>query len=93
LRLDAALVEGEANTPLLQAVQAADFASGVAQIVDIRQWTFINPEIRLYFLREPQDDWILIHAESRVGARRGTDHGDAERPTGTIRRGVAGDDV
>jgi acyl-CoA thioesterase len=69
MRLDAALVEGEANTPLLQAVQAADFASGVAQIVDMRQWTFINPEISLYFFREPQDEWILIRAATRVGER------------------------
>jgi hypothetical protein len=69
MRLDAALVEGEANTPLLQAVQAADFSSGVAQIVDMRQWTFINPEISLYFFREPQDEWILIRAATRVGER------------------------
>jgi hypothetical protein len=40
-----------ANTPLLQAVQAADFSSGVGQIVDMREWTFINPEISLYFFR------------------------------------------
>jgi hypothetical protein len=32
MRLDVPLVDGEVNTPLLQAVQAADFASGVAQI-------------------------------------------------------------
>lgn len=69
MRLDAALVEGEANTPLLQAVQAADFSSGVAQIVDMRQWTFINPEISLYFFREPRDEWILIRAATRVGER------------------------
>jgi hypothetical protein len=30
MRLDVPLVEGEANTALLQAVQAADFSSGVA---------------------------------------------------------------
>ena len=69
MRLDAALVEGEANTPLLQAVQAADFSSGVAQIVDMRQWTFINPEISLYFFRDPEDDWILIRARTSVGER------------------------
>ena len=69
MRLDAALVEGETNTPLLQAVQAADFASGVAQIVDMRQWTFINPEISLYFFREPQGEWILVRAATRVGER------------------------
>lgn len=68
MRLDAPLVEGETNTPLLQAVQAADFSSGVAQIVDMREWTFINPEISLYFFRPPEDEWILIRAATRVGA-------------------------
>ena len=68
MRLDAPLVEGEPNTSLLQAVQAADFASGVAQIVDMRSWTFINPEISLYFFRPPEGEWILIRAATRVGA-------------------------
>jgi hypothetical protein len=68
MRLDVPMVEGEANTPLLQAVQAADFSSGVGQIVDMRQWTFINPEISLYFFRAPEDEWILIRSRTRVGA-------------------------
>jgi hypothetical protein len=69
MRLDVPLVEGETNTPLLQAVQAADFSSGVAQIVDMRQWTFINPEISLYFFRPPASEWILIRSRTRVGER------------------------
>ena len=69
MRLDLPLVEGEANTPLLQAVQAADFASGVAQIVDMQQWSFINPEISLYFFRPPEGHWILIRSRTRVGER------------------------
>jgi hypothetical protein len=68
MRLDVPLVEGEANTPLIQAVQAADFSSGVAQIVDMRQWTFINPEISLYLFRAPEDQWILIRSRTCVGA-------------------------
>jgi acyl-CoA thioesterase len=68
MRLDVPMVEGEANTPLLQAVQAADFSSGVAQIVDMREWTFINPEISLYLFRAPEDEWILIRSRTRVGA-------------------------
>jgi hypothetical protein len=68
MRLDVPLVEGQPNTPLVQAVQAADFSSGVAQIVDMREWTFINPEISLYFFRAPEDEWILIRAATRVGA-------------------------
>jgi len=69
MRLDIPLVETEANTPLLQAVQTADFASGVAQIVDMRQWTFINPEISLYFFRAPEGEWILVRSRTRVGER------------------------
>jgi len=68
MRLDVPMVEGEANTPLLQAVQAADFSSGVAQIVDMRDWTFINPEISLYFFRPPEGEWILIRSRTRAGA-------------------------
>jgi hypothetical protein len=68
MRLDAPMVEGEANTPLLQAVQAADFSSGVGQIVDMREWTFINPEISLYFFRPPEGDWILVRSRTRAGA-------------------------
>ena len=68
MRLDVPMVEGEANTPLLQAVQAADFSSGVGQIVDMREWTFINPEISLYFFRPPEGDWILIRSRTRAGA-------------------------
>jgi hypothetical protein len=68
MRLDVPMVQGEANTPLVQAVQAADFSSGVAQIVDMREWTFINPEISLYFFRAPEGEWILIRSHTRVGA-------------------------
>ncbi|MBR0754188.1 thioesterase family protein [Bradyrhizobium jicamae] len=68
MRLDVPLVAGEPNTPLLQAVQAADFSSGVAQIVDMREWTFINPEISLYFFRPPEGEWILIRSRTCVGA-------------------------
>lgn len=67
MRLDTAMVQGETNTPLLQAVQAADFSSGVAQIVDMREWTFVNPEISLYFFRAPESDWILIRSRTQVG--------------------------
>jgi len=68
MRLDVPMVEGEANTPLLQAVQAADFSSGVGQIVDMREWSFINPEISLYFFRPPEGEWILIRSRTRTGA-------------------------
>lgn len=67
MRLDVPLVPGEIVTPLLQAVQAADFSSGVAQIVDLREWTFVNPDISLYFLRAPEGEWILVRSQTRAG--------------------------
>jgi len=67
MRLDVPLVAGGTNSPLVQAVQAADFASGVSQIVDMREWSFINPEISIAFLRAPRDEWILVRARTQVG--------------------------
>jgi len=69
MRLDIPLVDGEANSPLVQAVQTADFASGVSQIVDMRAWSFINPEISLHLLRAPREPWILVRATTAVGER------------------------
>jgi acyl-CoA thioesterase len=34
----------------------------------MREWTFINPEISLYFFRPPEGEWILIRSRTRVGA-------------------------
>ena len=39
-----------------------------AQIVDMRQWSFVNPEISLYFFRAPEGEWILVRSCTRVGA-------------------------
>jgi hypothetical protein len=33
----------------------------------MREWTFISPEISLYFFRAPEGDWILIHSRWRPG--------------------------
>jgi hypothetical protein len=40
--------------------------AAVGQIVDMREWTFINPEISLYFFRPPEGDWILIRSRTRA---------------------------
>ena len=34
----------------------------------MREWTFINPEISLYFFRPPEGEWILIRSRTRAGA-------------------------
>jgi len=65
--LERPLVLGEANSPLVQAVSAADLASGISAVVDLRTWSFINADLTLVFWRVPRAPWILLAAETHVG--------------------------
>ena len=61
------LVGGEPNSPFVHAVSAADLASGISAVVDLRVWTFINADLTLVFWRAPEAPWILLEAESFAG--------------------------
>ena len=67
--LGRSLVRGEATSPLVHAVSAADLASGISAVVDLRAWTFINADLTVLFWRMPRAPWILLHAETAVGDR------------------------
>jgi hypothetical protein len=70
------LVGGEANSPFVHAVSAADLASGISAVVDLRVWTFINADLTLLFWRVPDAPWILLEAETFAGdAGTGVAHG------------------
>ena len=81
------LVDGEPMSPVAHAVSAADLASGIAAVVDIRVWTFVNADLTVLFWREPRAPWILLASETRVGDRgTGVTHGilsDLDGPFGT----------
>jgi hypothetical protein len=80
------LVEGEPNSPLVHAVSAADLASGISAVVDLRAWSFINADLTVVFWRAPDAPWILLEAETFVGdAGTGAAHGRL-----SDRRGVFG---
>jgi Thioesterase-like superfamily len=66
-RMQRPLVDSEANSPLMNAVSAADLASGIAAVVDLRKWTFINADLTLHFWREPASEWILVEARTQPG--------------------------
>jgi len=63
------LVRDEATSPLVHAVSAADLASGISAVVDLREWTFINADLTVLLWRTPRAPWILLHAETAVGDR------------------------
>ena len=70
------LVGGESNSPFVHAVSAADLASGISAMVDLRAWSFINADLTVLFWRVPDAPWILLEAETFVGdAGTGVAHG------------------
>src|SRR5262249_11668274 len=48
-------------------VSAADLAAGISAVVDLRTWSFVNPDLTIALWRVPQLPWILLAAETHVG--------------------------
>ena len=65
--LERALVPGETNSALVHTVSAADFASGISAVVNLREATFVNADLTLVFWRRPRAPWILLSSETHVG--------------------------
>jgi hypothetical protein len=63
------LVAGEINSPLVHAVSAADLASGISAVVDLRTWSFINADLTVVLGRVPRPPWIQLAAQTYVGDR------------------------
>jgi len=63
------LVVGEENSPLIHVVSAADLVAGISAVVDLRQWSFVNPDLTIALWRVPQSKWILLAAETHVGGQ------------------------
>src|SRR5262245_5408917 len=61
------LVAGEDNSALVHTVSAADLAAGISAVVDLRTWSFVNPDLTIALWRVPQLPWILLAAETHVG--------------------------
>jgi hypothetical protein len=81
------LVDAEPMSPVAHAVSAADLASGISAVVDLRVWTFVNADLTVLLWRAPRAPWILLAAETRVGdLGTGVAHGtlsDLDGPFGT----------
>jgi len=61
------LVAGEETSSLVHAVSAADLASGISAVVDLRVWSFVNADLTVVCWRVPKAPWILLAAETTVG--------------------------
>lgn len=65
------LVAGERTSPTQTAVLIADGSSGFSSALDFRTHLFSNLDLNLSFLREPDDEWISLDANTSLDSSGG----------------------
>ncbi|MDT0617111.1 thioesterase family protein [Salinisphaera sp. P385] len=68
MRMRVPLVAGEAPSPLQRVVVAADSGNGVSLLLDVRHFTFVNPDLTVYLHRMPRGEWVALEASTRAQA-------------------------
>jgi acyl-Coa thioesterase superfamily protein/acyl-CoA thioesterase superfamily protein len=63
-RLKLPLLPGEEPSGLVRICAAADFPNGISNIVDPRVTSFLNPDLTIYVLRLPVDQWVMVDART-----------------------------
>jgi hypothetical protein len=66
-RMKHPLIAGQALSPLMRAVAAADFGNGSSAALDFQNYTFINADLSVHLARQPAGEWILLDAETQLG--------------------------
>ena len=67
-RLRVPVVDGEPTTQLQRAMAAADFGNGISAAVSWEEFTFVNPELTVFMLREPEGEWVGNDAVTAIDA-------------------------
>lgn len=65
-RMRVPLVPGEEPTGLQRTLVVADSANGISNMLHVQDWYFINADLTVHLLREPQGEWICLQAETHV---------------------------
>jgi acyl-coenzyme A thioesterase PaaI-like protein len=65
-RLRRPLIAGEPTAPLELVAAAGDFGNGIASELSWSKDVFINPDLTLYFEREPVGEWVALQSQMRV---------------------------
>ena len=65
-RMRQPLVAGEPVSPFERAAAAGDFGNGIATELSWEEHVFINPDLTLYFEREPRGEWVALQSQMRV---------------------------
>jgi Acyl-CoA thioesterase C-terminal domain/Acyl-CoA thioesterase N-terminal domain len=65
-RLNRPLIDDEHAIPIARVVAAADFGNGVSRVLDFESYLFVNTDLTVHLHREPQGEWVLLDAHTRV---------------------------
>jgi hypothetical protein len=63
-RLKLPVVPGEEPSGLQRICAAADFPNGISHLVEPGAITYVNPDLTIYVLRLPVDEWVLVDART-----------------------------
>jgi len=66
-RLRHPLIEGEAPLPVERVAVAADSGNGISAILDFRRYVFVNSDLTVNLLRQPEGEWICLEAQTLLG--------------------------
>lgn len=64
MRMRYPLVPGEAPSPVQRVMCAADSGNGVSIMLDVRRYTFMNPDLTVYLHRLPIGEWVCLDART-----------------------------
>jgi hypothetical protein len=65
-RMTGTVVAGEEPTPLQRLAAAADSGNGVSVALDLRHYTFVNPDLTITLFRRPVGEWFALEARTLV---------------------------
>jgi hypothetical protein len=60
------LVDDEPASPLALACAASDFGNGVSRVLDFDAYLFVNTDLTVSLVREPEGGWVLLDAVTRL---------------------------
>ena len=63
------LVAGEPISPLVRALAAADFGSGISWELPFERYAYLNADLTVHLHRLPIGDWVAVAARMTVGWR------------------------
>jgi hypothetical protein len=67
-RMNRPFISGATTSQVMRAVIASDFSNGTSSPLDFRKFTYLNADLTVSLSRPPVGEWILLDAESWLGA-------------------------